>query len=158
MDEPFSSPIFYRSEKCLACPSTPRGRKHYVTFDDKNSIVIPLFFPSSCSIINTNDPTAIEVNGDPAKINMPVADFTLKSRPYNSIFEAPTRKISIEDFPTLPFSFPAPTNQAPSSHPLPVRTPRSSSDPNKVRPFERRRSSVAHVEQRRHTTFNARCA
>eukprot|EP00579_Thalassiosira_antarctica_P031118 CAMPEP_0202029612 /NCGR_PEP_ID=MMETSP0905-20130828/64070_1 /ASSEMBLY_ACC=CAM_ASM_000554 /TAXON_ID=420261 /ORGANISM="Thalassiosira antarctica, Strain CCMP982" /LENGTH=298 /DNA_ID=CAMNT_0048593383 /DNA_START=74 /DNA_END=969 /DNA_ORIENTATION=+ len=155
MDESFSSPKFYHSEKCLACPPTPRGRKPSVTFDDKNSIVIPIFFPSSCSIISTNDPTANEVNGDPAKINMPAADFTLKSRPYNS--EAPTRKISIEDFPTLPFSLPAPTNQAPSSHPLPVRMPGSSSDSNKLPPFERRGSSGAHAE-RRHTTFNATCA
>eukprot|EP00579_Thalassiosira_antarctica_P020795 CAMPEP_0201958508 /NCGR_PEP_ID=MMETSP0904-20121228/5661_1 /ASSEMBLY_ACC=CAM_ASM_000553 /TAXON_ID=420261 /ORGANISM="Thalassiosira antarctica, Strain CCMP982" /LENGTH=155 /DNA_ID=CAMNT_0048503877 /DNA_START=22 /DNA_END=489 /DNA_ORIENTATION=+ len=155
MDESFSSPKPYRSQKCLACPPTPRGRKPSITFDDKHVIVIPLFFPRSCSILSMNDSTAIEVNGDPAKINMPVADFTLKSRPYNS--EAPTRKISIEDFPTLLFSFPAHTNQSPSSHPLPVRMPRSSSDPNKLPPFERRRSSRAHAE-RRHTTFNATCA
>mmetsp|Transcript_16825 Transcript_16825/g.30542 ORF Transcript_16825/g.30542 Transcript_16825/m.30542 type:complete len:156 (+) Transcript_16825:160-627(+) len=155
MDESFSSPKFYHSEKCLACPPTPRGRKPSITFDDKHVIVIPLFFPRSCSILSMNDSTAIEVNGDPAKINMPAAEFNRKNRPYNS--EAPSRKISIENFPTLPFSCSAPTNQAPSSHPLPVRMPRSSSDPNKVRPFERRRSSIAHVEGR-HTTFNARCA
>mmetsp|Transcript_16824 Transcript_16824/g.30540 ORF Transcript_16824/g.30540 Transcript_16824/m.30540 type:complete len:156 (+) Transcript_16824:86-553(+) len=155
MNESFSSPKPYCPEKYLACPPKPREGKPSVSFDDKNFIVMPLFFPSRRHTLGTNDSTDSEVNGDPAKINMPAAEFNRKNRPYNS--EAPSRKISIENFPTLPFSCSAPTNQAPSSHPLPVRMPRSSSDPNKVRPFERRRSSIAHVEGR-HTTFNARCA
>ena len=155
MYESFSSPKPSCSEKYLACPPTPRVRKPSVTFDDKNFIVMPLFFPSRRRTLGTNDSTDIEVNGDLAKINLTAADFTFKSRPYNS--EAPTRKISIKNFPTLPFSFPAPTNQAPSSHRFPVRMPISSSNHNKLPPFERRRSSVAHAE-RRHTNFNAKCA
>eukprot|EP00571_Detonula_confervacea_P001708 CAMPEP_0172330686 /NCGR_PEP_ID=MMETSP1058-20130122/61533_1 /TAXON_ID=83371 /ORGANISM="Detonula confervacea, Strain CCMP 353" /LENGTH=154 /DNA_ID=CAMNT_0013047911 /DNA_START=1351 /DNA_END=1815 /DNA_ORIENTATION=+ len=154
MDESFSSPKPISSEKALTCPPTPRRCKPSTTFDDRH-VLVPFFFPNSCSILGTIDSKVIEINDDPAHISSRQAsDFTLKNRA-NS--EVPSRKILIKDFPNLPFYFPARTNQAPFVHPSSMTIPRSSSDPNKLRPFQRRTSSIADVE-RRHTSLNARCA
>ena len=158
MDDSFNSPKPYSSQESLTCPPTPRGRKPSVTIDkDTHMMIIPLFFPTSSSILGTNDSSAIEMNDDPYQIsNRPAVDFTLiKSRHDNcEVFH--TRKICTEDFPALPFSLPDPANQATT---YPLSMPRSSSDPNKLRPCERRRSrsSLAHPEHRR-SSFNARCA
>ena len=158
MDQSFSSPRPHLSERGPVCPPPPRGRKASVTFDGKNVVVVPLIFPSHCSVLGTNNTTAvIEENVDPARMNVPPADFTLRSRRCDS--EAPARKIPIEVFPPLPFSFPR--NQAPSSNPLQGTMPRSRSDPDKLRPYERHQSSNARIERRHtlaRTTFNARCA
>eukprot|EP00581_Thalassiosira_minuscula_P035147 CAMPEP_0184460844 /NCGR_PEP_ID=MMETSP0740-20130409/42139_1 /TAXON_ID=385413 /ORGANISM="Thalassiosira miniscula, Strain CCMP1093" /LENGTH=182 /DNA_ID=CAMNT_0026834279 /DNA_START=63 /DNA_END=611 /DNA_ORIENTATION=+ len=182
MIQPLNSPKPRRYDECLNCPSAPRGRKPSVTFDSRD-IVVPLFFPISCSILSTNGSTAMKENDDPGKINVPAADFSLKRREYKS--EAP-RKLSIQDFPTLPFSFPAASanDQTPSSHRSSHTVARSRSDPKKLRPYiqqrrssvdtfraprpsvdpkklrpyiEQRRSSLDHIECKR-ATFNARCA
>ena len=137
------------------CPPAPRGRRPAITFDGKH-VTIPLFLSGSCSILGTNDSSVIEINDDPALIsNRPAADFTLKNRGKDTS-EMPTGKVLLQDFPTLPFSFPTQVDQATSSHPASMTMPRSSSDPRKLY-FERRRGSITSIEHRR-TSFNARCA
>lgn len=155
MDRSFVSPEPICSNTPLVCPSAPRGRRPCVTFDDKH-ITVPLFLPGSCSILGADDSSTIDMDDELAKIcNRPTADFTLKNRRANS--EVPARKILIQDFPTLPFLFPAPANQATSTHPASMTMPRSSSDPKKIRSFQRRRSSITGIDHRC-TSLNARCA
>jgi len=148
------TPYPYSSLTSLKCPTTPRprGYKPRATFDGRH-VVVPLFFPSDCSTIGESDADDVKMNDDPDPIrNRPAADFTIKSR--RCIPEAPTRKIAIQDFPALPFSFPDPETMP--SKPSVAAIPRSSSDPMKLPPFQRR-GSISRVGPLR-ASFSARCA
>mmetsp|Transcript_6403 Transcript_6403/g.11705 ORF Transcript_6403/g.11705 Transcript_6403/m.11705 type:complete len:153 (-) Transcript_6403:80-538(-) len=152
MNQSFSTPQFYHSEMCLACPSTPCGQKPTVTLDVK-SIATPLFFSNHCSIVGLNNSKIIEEDVDQAHMDrIPATEFTLKRRQYNSEAETPTRKFSLRDFPAPPFSFPASRNQTSSSNPH-----KSSPNSNNILPFKLRQSSKNSIE-RRHIAFHARCA
>ena len=156
MEESFRSPQpSYASATAFVCPPTPRRRKPAVGYDGKH-INVPLFFPSSWSVLGSDDePKVLYMNVDPDRIVIrPVADFSLRSRRVSNDDEvsptSTTRVISIEHFPTLPFAFP--DLPPPTSETTP--TPATTLPSVKLQPFTRRRSLCEH----RRASFGARCA
>jgi len=154
MNQSFTSPTTFSSEG-LVCPPAPRGRKPSITFDGEH-VIMPLYFPSSCSILATDDSNTVKMKFDLANIiDRPEAYFTLHSRTANA--GVATRKIPLEEFPAMPFSYPISTSQPDTVHPSSVTMPRTSSDQSKLQPLPSRKSSIEQIEGWRNS-YNARCA
>ena len=166
MEESFRSPQpSCASATAFVCPPTPRQRKPAASHDDSKHVTVPLFFPSSWSVLGSDDePKVLDMNVDPDRIgNRPVADFSLRSRRVSNDDEVSptsttTRVISIEHFPTPPFAFPdlpPPTGEAVPTQSPSETTPTPTALPSvKLHPFTRRRSLCEH----RRASFGARCA
>ena len=148
MDKSFTSPkATTDADAPLVCPPTPRGRKPSITFDGEK-IIMPLFLPSNCSIIGTNEFKPIKMNDNPKIRDMPQADFTLKNRQSRSPRELDAREILLKDFPALPFSFPNPTNLA--AQPASMTLPRRSSSSGPKLELESCRSSMKRYQASTH--------
>mmetsp|Transcript_22944 Transcript_22944/g.48388 ORF Transcript_22944/g.48388 Transcript_22944/m.48388 type:complete len:150 (-) Transcript_22944:28-477(-) len=140
MDESLETPKTSHSSKALNCPRppSPRKLKLFDIFDgEKKNAVVPNFSPDSCCIISTNDFGVMEATVEPSDSNGPASKYPRKRRAHN-MCQTPRIKQRIKDFPTLPFSSPAPNNQSPTTRP--------SSDLGKPRIVRRRRVSSAHTE------------
>ena len=140
---------------------------------------IPFFFPMSSSILDSKIIEDEDLSHFYGMINSrPEASFTLKKRRrLNPEVSSKTTRVSIEQFPMLPFPTlrgdVVPPSSTPSSSATPTRPgikikpstpssstitmPRSSSDPNTLKKSTERRTSIPHVPQRRRSSI-ARCA